>query len=129
MNYVKAKLAIACEYVAMGANGKHTLVNVYSGDIIVREFPARIPISFFIELESGINADKTLTIEVFSNKKRVAKAVAEFELEKERVGLINLPQLPLSLDGPTVLKVLISGDGIKSTTLLRKTISVGPIAD
>lgn len=127
MKQIKTGNAVACEYAALGAYGKHTLVNIYTGDIVVQELPARIPIAFYIEVIPDSGMPSSIKLEVFQNKKLRFAATAEFEFEADKIGLVVLPQLPFSLEKNTEVRLVASCEGYKATTLVRKRISVGPI--
>lgn len=127
MKQFKTANAVACEYVALGSNNKHTLVNVYGGDIIVREFPARVPLAFYIEILPDRGMPSRAKLQVLQNKKLRAEIDAEFEFEPGKLAAIILPQLPYVISKDTTVRVVAECEGYSRTTLLKKTISVGEI--
>ena len=127
MKQIKAAVALACEYVANGSNGKQVLVNVYTGETLVRAFPARVPMAFYIEVIPDADMPRELKFEVFQNKQRIAELIAEFEYEAGKIVLIPIPQLPLDLKEETTMRVVASCEGFRSTTLLSKRILVGHV--
>ena len=126
---VKTGPAIACEYVAAGANAKHTLVNVYTGDILVPEFPARIPMAFYVEIIPDKDFPRDLRLQILQNKKVSADLAAQFDYEEGKVALVTLPQMAVSLTKETEIRLVVSGEGLRPTTLVKKKISVGTIPD
>ncbi|MBN9308226.1 hypothetical protein, partial [Devosia sp.] len=45
--------AILCEHVVAGANKKHTLINVFGGNIIVEQLPATLTFGLYVEMAAG----------------------------------------------------------------------------
>jgi hypothetical protein len=127
MKQIKVGNAFACEYVALGSNNKHTLVNVYTGDILVREFPANIPLAFYIEIVPDPEMSQLLKIQVLQNKKLKGELVGEFEFEPDKVALAIIPQLPFTIAKDTTVRVVAQCEGGRSTTLIAKKIKVGPV--
>jgi hypothetical protein len=127
MKRVKILNAIACEYVASGAYGKHNLVNVYAGDILVEHFPARIPLAFYIELMPDRGLPKSIDIAVTENRKKRLELNVDVEFPEGHPGLLILPQMALAMNKDTEVRLVASGEGVRPTTLKRIKISVGPI--
>jgi hypothetical protein len=129
MNKIRSGSAIICEYVAQGSHGKHTLVNVYSGDILVAELPARVPFAFFIELEfEGGGGSAQLKIEVLTGgSKAKISADASMEIEPGKPAIIVLQQAGFQIDKATNIRVRASIDGGRMLTLAQKSISQGDI--
>jgi hypothetical protein len=128
---VKVHTAIACEYVALGSHGKHTLINIYSGDDIhVQQFPALIPISCYVEIIPDRDLPTIIQVEIFNNGKlqqKLAAMVDAHDLRPGRRGVLVIPQMAWVITHDTELKVVMSGEGIRTTTALKKMIKVGEI--
>jgi len=128
MNKIKSGRVIVCEYVAQSAYGKHTLVSVYSGDILVQSLPARVPFAFFIELEiEGDGGPTQLKIDVLLGEKSKISADVKIDFEHGKPGVIVLQQSLFQIDEATDLKVKASIDGGRAVTLVRKSINLGVI--
>lgn len=124
---MKLANAIACEYIAQGSNGKHTLVNCFSGDIIVAELPAIIVMAFYIEVVPNTIGNTDVEIQVRLGKKTLAKIEAVFDFEPPKMGLVVLPPLPIKVPERSELRVILTPKGGRSITAIRKTISEGII--
>jgi hypothetical protein len=127
---VKISTAIACEYIAQGSTNKHTLVNVYGGDdILVPQFPALIPLAFFLEIIPDHDTPKMLEIQILANRKVLHKFAGILTRDEAaaRRGLLIIPQMPWMLERETEIKLVLAGEGIKTTTAISKKIRVGPI--
>lgn len=119
---------IACEYAAQGANSKHTLVNIYSGNIMVAELPATFPIAFFIELAFSESAgDTKIKIDVQINGKSKFGVEGAFALQDDLPAILMIPQISLRIEKNAELKVLASVNEGRSVTLFKKSISLGPV--
>ena len=128
MKQIKAGTVISCEYIALGSHGKHTLVNVYTGpDLVVQQFPAAIPLAFYIEIIPDRSLGNAMKVQIFHNKKIRFEAAAEFEFEEGRTGLAVLPQMRWSFDKETNVRVVISCEGFKPTTVFTKRIRLGDV--
>ena len=129
MKKLKSVVGLACEYIANGQFGKYNLVNMYpTGDIIVQSFPAIVPMAFYIELDANFSGEFEIQIEILLGKKLVVKLGSSIQFEQGKLGLIALPQLPLELAAPSVLKVVAKVEDIKPTTLIQKRFIHGQIA-
>lgn len=130
MKAIKAVTALGCEYVATGSRGKHTLINVYAGDIFVREFPAVFPMAFYFELAPEQSPEVVdIKFEVLIDGDKRAEVGVEFPADRTELGLVALPQLPLSMEKEGVIRVVASGSRYRKTVLIEKKVSAGPIPD
>ena len=127
MKALKFGNVVACEYIAMGAFGKHTLVNTYSGDIMVKEFPATFPLAFYIEIVPDPEAPNLIKFEVMQGRDIKGVAGAELEYEPGKSGLIALPQLLFVIEREAEIKVIASCEGYKRKVILKKRIFHGLI--
>lgn len=128
MKLIKTGNVMVCEYIAQGSRGKHNLVNVYSGDILVADFPAQFPASFYIELDFDANRPNDLDLELFIGKTSKAKIrVFQGQFESGKIGVIIVPQLVLKFDNESHIRIVASCDGYNNTTILKKKVSQGPI--
>lgn len=119
---------MACEHISMGDRGKHILVNVYSGDIKVQDFPATFPMAFYIELLDDGSAERRLSIDVLIGDQAAAKA--EIDVDKimpGSVGLIVLPAIRMEFPNETKLRLVASCKGYRKTEILNKSVSKGII--
>jgi hypothetical protein len=123
---IKVGNALACEYATLGSNLKHTIVNAYTGDIIVQSYPSRIPLAFYVEIFPQPDMS-VLKFEVMQNKKKKAEIYAEFEYEAGKIGLILIPQIPFTIEKATTIRLIASCEGYKPTVLITKKVSEGSI--
>jgi hypothetical protein len=121
--------ALAAEYITVGAYGKHVFVHVYTGDIRVQNYPARFPLSFYIEIKSAQNIPERLKLQLLQNDKQKGEFELEFPGGKEAIGVIVLPQIVVTIDEETVIKLVATGEGIEPTVMLQKKVSTAAISD
>jgi hypothetical protein len=79
--------AVVCEYVAAGENGKTSLINVYSGDIIVSALPSSLHLGIYIELIPETDGDIDIQMEIMLGEKMLAEAHVKITGKKERARL------------------------------------------
>ena len=120
--------AILCEYVAPGAHNKHTLVNVYSGNIIVQKFPAALRFGLYVELSRKSDDIKVLELTIKLANKSVVKGQIAIDPKKDtKDANVVLQSFPLDVKEATTLSVLIGAQGSRKSRVLYKTITQGQI--
>ncbi|MER9424384.1 hypothetical protein NKI88_18230 [Mesorhizobium sp. M0317] len=115
---------VLCEHAVLGANNKHTLVNVYAGDIIVASLPATLSFGLYIEFLSGNNPEK-INIEV--SLARDPALIAETIIPNSGTGIILIPVFPLKIEKDLNLEVFAIAEGFKRQLILKKRIYQGAI--
>ncbi|WP_139257119.1 hypothetical protein [Methylobacterium sp. yr668] len=104
-------------------NRKYSLINVYSGDIIVAEMPSTLALGLFIELIPQDLDPLDATINIFYGKKHVGKIKADVRpTTKGEVGAIPIPLFMLPVDVDANIKVVASAEGYQDQTILDKKI-------
>ena len=122
---------ILCEHAVKGENNKHTLVGIFSGDVIVSAFPARLFFGLYIEHFAELN-DPPIYLEI----RLEGAAFAGLDLEPTQTkpgapAIIMIPMFELGADKPITLDVIsIENRGSPSQTehvVLSKRIIAGDI--
>jgi len=119
--------AVVCEYVAAGENGKTSLINVYSGDIIVSALPSSLHLGIYIELIPETDGDIDIQIEIMLGEKMLAEAHVKITGKKNEPASIVLAAMQILIEQDTMLKVIADGDGYEKRTVLAKKIFQGAI--
>jgi len=121
---LKTGNVVLCEYVAKSEGGKFTLVNVYGGDVLVSNMPARLHLGLYIEFLPDIDGELELDVvmELDSQKIEVKGALAE--LQKGSVAVIHLPGIQFSVNNLSELNVYLRSPGYRITKVLTKKISL-----
>lgn len=123
MKKLKFNNSIICDYASAGQGNKHTLVNVYSGDIILSKIPAKIKLAFYSELIFQEKGEFELTLEFFQGKKQFAKANAKLSGgDAGQVGVILVNSMEVEVKRDGFLKIVAWREGYEKTTLLNKRI-------
>jgi hypothetical protein len=120
--------ALLADYVGQGNRNKHTLVNVYAGDVIVQKFPVDLAFGVYVELllASTDGAPSEFEVELMFGGKPVLKAKGRVKVEgsgKNTIFVIPMFQLTVENEGQLELK--ISAEGFNRTTLISKHVSQG----
>lgn len=124
MAKLKIGNAVLCEHAVIGPNNKHTLVNVYSGDIIVRTLPATLSFGLYIEVLSSNNPEK-LSVEVCISRKPAL--IAETAIPDKGMGIILIPIFALNIPKNVNLEIFAVTEGGKRQLILKKRIYQGTI--
>lgn len=127
MQSLKVGNALACEHIVEGLNGKHTLINTYTGDIFASEFPARIPVSFYIEVTAKHPYIGRLDISLQLGRSEILQGGAEVALEAGRAAVIIVPTGFLQIDEPSKMKMMIGIPGEKMIKATETTIGQMPV--
>lgn len=118
--------ALLAEFVTKGNRNKHVLVNVYSGDIIVREFPADLGFGLYIELLQANPEDvpSEFTMEMTFAGETIVKADGRpadgAEIKSNVTFTVSL--LQFVANGPGQLEISISAKGFKKAMAISKRI-------
>lgn len=123
MRRLKILQAIACEYLARGENNKHTLVNTYAGDILVKAFPANFPLAFYIEMDVSKDTPAEVKIAVYVGKKLRAELAATLQPPAASPAVFALPALLLEFQKATEIRVIAKAEGYADTIVMRKSVS------
>jgi hypothetical protein len=117
---------IICDDVRREQNGKDILIGVYSGDILVQNFPFILPLSMWMEYappKSGPN-DIFIRIHYGQQPPSLVKATVEV-IDSSTVG-IPLSGFVIQGDKPDDLVVEYSADGTTFTVVKRKLVKQAP---
>lgn len=121
-NLFTLETAILCEHLVQGLNNKYTAINMYAGNIMVKEFPGQIPIAIYLELNPKSFGKSLLELKLFLGKKEIMSGSAEALFEEGKLAVIAIPTGFIALDKPTTFKMTLGNAGEKPITLLRKKI-------
>ncbi len=126
MPQLKIANAHWCDHASLSAGNKYTLLNIYSGDIILSEIPATIMLSAYIEIISPFSGDLVIRLDYVLNGKSIAFITANASgLIKGEVGVLILPPMPIPIPSDGDLRLTASVEGFSKTTILKKKIIVG----
>jgi hypothetical protein len=118
--------AILCEHVAQGANKKHTLINAYSGDVVVDRFPADLAFGIYVEMAAG--APPEMDVELRLANRAFAKLHAVFPSSNaDKPSTLVVPHIQLPVAEETAFSVVAKADGYAATTLIEKKLFQGDL--
>lgn len=116
--------AILCEDIRDEVGNKKTLVGVFSGDIVVGEFPANIRVAVYFEyLPPESSEERNLDLVLMLGDALILKLQAQIPLAKGMASLV-LPQGLLTIEGETEI-IVKSGSGDEMVEVLKKKIIKG----
>ena len=115
---------VMCEYIVEGVSNKHTLINTYAGDILVKEIPAQIAIAFYMEFIPNVSRTEHLKMRILVGNKEAIGGTADVQFEAGRPAIMVIPMGMLRVEKPTSLKVFIQSGEEKPIKVLEKKISL-----
>lgn len=117
---------IVCEYASKGERNKFTLVNIFSGDIIVAEFPANLHLGLYLEYYPDFEGESDLSLDINLDEDTLATMTAQ---TKDAIpgtsGVIIIPAIQLGIERDLTLNVVASKKGYKKVTVVSKRIYKG----
>jgi hypothetical protein len=126
---VKLGNVILCEYLVVGAGNKHTLINVFSGDVIVESLPAVLRLAMYIEYQTATDEAFNIIIDVKLDGKTLTKLRAEIETgHRHQTGILAIPGIEVGFDRNVTFGVRMTVDGEQPKTILKKQIYLGSVA-
>ncbi|MEX0923286.1 MAG: hypothetical protein WDZ84_10960 [Rhodovibrionaceae bacterium] len=140
MNAMKAKSnisykvlnALFCEDARKDKDEKDILVGVLSGYIYVSHFPARIPLSVWLNVEIKGRGKKEVEVRILVDRKQVTRGSFKMEKkEKDSEATLSLstPKAVVPIDKPGTLKFQIRLDSGRWKDIIRKPIMAIPGED
>lgn len=115
---------VVCEYIVEGANNKHTLINTYTGDILVKEFPASIAVAFYIEFIPVQDYHGELEITLLVGKKVAMKGAAELDFTAGRPSVMAIPMGLITLSKAEKFRLLIGVKDARPLKAVEKSVSL-----
>ena len=120
------KLCVLCEDIRDELHNKHSLIGVYSGDILVSEIPASISLAFYLEIEPKRVGDFDLQFRL-SGPAADASAVLNARVgitNASGVSILRTPRIELGITEAGTFRFDMSLDRESWTNLVTKTISL-----
>jgi hypothetical protein len=123
---IKFGNVILCENAIEAVRKKYVLVNVYSGNVIIDSYPAKLSLGLYAEHVPDGDTPLTIELELVANSELVAKISVYVEGQKKGiVGVILIPQFDLSLLKDTTFQVFAVSNGHRKTKILEKLLFQG----
>ena len=120
---VRVRNCLLCEHVSRSDGNRHTLVNVYSGDVVVAHMPTQLQFGLYMELEGTPQYQGAFSLEIRWLKRTYLKATATVDARStENNAVIALPSFLLPVDRDGVLQMFFWGDGLPRRKILSKKI-------
>lgn len=115
--------ALLCEYATQGNRNKHVLVNVYSGNVRFASMPADFSFGLYIEVPA--QELHRVNVSVRLDGKEFLGVQTESDAGKD--GTIVIQMVPLHVEEPATLTVVLEAEGRASTTVINKRLYVSDL--
>jgi hypothetical protein len=115
---------VLCDYVGVGSNNKHILVNTFSGDIIAKEFPINLGLGLYVELLPKQPAAPIEDIELSMTigGEPVISARAGVKMADDAPSVLVITHIQVQVSEPTNLTVKLSSKDYRDTIVMEKKI-------
>ena len=125
----KFRNVIVCEDIRQEVHGKWSLMGVFSGDIVVPDFPSHVQAAFYLEYVPDPEDNHKLAFEfrLLQDDNELIKGHSEAEIEKGQVATIVLPRGIAAFEKEATLRVCVSVNGGKEIEVVNKRILKGLI--
>jgi hypothetical protein len=126
VNLKKPKFGITavCDAAYRDAlTNKAIIAGLFTGDIVASEYPAVVPLSFFIELENPQDVDERLEFEILVGGELVGVAPAEVDRSLPGTAVLLFSGFPVQITEPGLLEMRVKYSGGRFTILKKKITS------
>jgi hypothetical protein len=125
---------LLCDYVTQGLGNKYSLINVYSGDVIVLQYPAILNLGFYAEFHApNMTPVDTVELELILNRSvfgRITWGLHESiggQPTPSNPAVLSLPNFQVNVSSDCTLRIELKTRGAKNKVLLAKRIIKGVI--
>lgn len=124
----KLRNFLLCDMVVVDVHNKHTLVGVYSNDIVVAEMPVRLPIALYGEFVPAQDGDHQIGFEFKMDGKIFGKLQVQLKITTTaEVVPITFPRFEAGIDRPLALSISATIDGGRAQEIVYKRVIHGAI--
>jgi hypothetical protein len=121
---------VLCDLIIRDVSNKHSLIGIYSGDILISEMPARLRLALYTEFLPPEDGEFSIEIDIKLDGKRFAKG--EVQIKDASAGVaagVALSGFELRTDVPVQLDVTATVNGSRPQSILKKKIMKNSATD
>lgn len=122
---LKVDFAILCEDVRTEANGKNILIGVYSGNVLVRQFPLVVHLMYWIAISNLSPGRQAIVYKIHDGRDATyADYTIDFDVghTTESVGAIPTRPCLVTMNGPGRIVLSVKAGGGSWTDVLSKRV-------
>lgn len=120
---------LLCDDIRQEANGKYIVIGIYSGDVLVPEFPTQLVFATYIEFVPERAGEQQFHFRLVGPDGPMAGVQGKFGVAEAGPHVaLPIPGLPVSIKQPCDMLVQVSFDGQNWTTALKKPVRIGEAA-
>lgn len=121
--------AIICEFATPSERSKLSLINIFSGDIIIGAVPVQLRLALYIEYILEENGADKIMLDIMLNDKKIGTlTVTTSKSSPSNVFPIVMNGVEILIDKESTLTIVAYADGYERVRVLSKKISVGDLA-
>jgi hypothetical protein len=122
---------LLCDYASRGERNKHTLVNIYSGDIVMDQLPGNLHLGLYAEYKVHDGMPPLIMISVHQAgdlRAEIRFSVEQNSLKATKVGVLLIPMFEMGVEREGDLEIVAKADGFEPTVILSKSVKRSPNA-
>lgn len=122
------RAAILCEDIRQEVNNKLILIGVFTGDIVLSEFPGAIALRIYIEYISDKVGEFDFQVIYTLNEDEKAKVSGKITVHTPEGSIgMTVPPVLIEADEPGDLSVLFLIEGQEPEIILKKALTLGEV--
>jgi hypothetical protein len=119
----RLQVAIVCEDVRKELGNKRSLIGVFSGDVVVGEFPATLSLAAYFEYITDVAGMFDIEFVVYFGDRQVAKFEAGLSVvEPDQPSVMDLPRMNLTVLGPGDIRIEMGTKPNAPETIITKRV-------
>jgi hypothetical protein len=123
MKPLKFGNVLVCEFATNGENNKHTLVNIFHGDIILAEIPTILSLAFYFEVIPGKAGEHAISFDFMVDDRKLATLQAFFSsTNPEEPAPLIIQRFEFPVEKDCTLSVLASASEIHAQRIILRKI-------
>jgi hypothetical protein len=128
MPSIRVKNVAMCDDIRFEIGNKHTLVGVYSGDVVLSKIPSELTISFYIELKAPEQRTYDIEFEVKLGDEVKQHVVGLLDIDRpHQLGVIAFPRMPMHVGKATTISLRAKFEGEPWRPLIRRRVRQGRV--
>jgi len=118
---------VLCEHVVQGAGNKHTLVNVYTGDLLLQDVPGTIMLGLYVEIRPQPSIPPMIELDLRVGGKPLAAVQVSLENhDPSKPAILAIPMFPVEISEDTHLRIKLVAEGFQALTIVDRRVSKAP---
>jgi hypothetical protein len=120
---IRFGMVALCDYATKGENNKHTLVNIYGGDVLVGAFPAPLHFGFYAEILPDPGFPEQVDLHIMIEGNRFGTVTIKFPATSpNRPAVLLIPALGFEIQKESTIEFVAEAAGYQPALLMSKRV-------